>query len=127
MARSTAFQLNQCGAGPQRDAAAGARARRFCLPGPRARDDGAPTRTARTRPSQGIPATPRLLLVLPDDQPGTSRCWTCKRRTTSHLAGRRSAGRPGETNWRTEYVRGCVALRLGVGWQGLRVCRADAG
>src|SRR2546429_8168530 len=33
----------------------------------------------------GIPAGRRLLLVLADDQPGTCRCWTCKRRTTSHL------------------------------------------
>ena len=46
------------------------------------------------------PPTSRLLLVLPDDQPGTGRCWTCKRRTTSHLAGRWPAGRPGETGRR---------------------------
>jgi len=34
-----------------------------------------------------------LLLILPDDQPGTS-VLAYKRRTTSHLAGQWPAGRP---------------------------------
>jgi translation initiation factor IF-3 len=75
------FHLSQECTAPQHGDGAGTRARRFCLPGPSARDGAVPVfllATPVTAPSppvriRGIPATSRLLLVLPDDQPGTSR------------------------------------------------------
>ena len=71
----------------------------------------------------GIPAGRRLLLVLADDQPGTCRCWTCKRRTTSHLAGSWPAGRPAETGQHARGACGGLVTSTAVRWLRMHAVR----